>query len=414
MNHHDDLFIPPRFRPRTRSEYLEGYNATAGSYQVMRDLVHGEAEHQAEIYVPNAEHEKILSDIEIDLEDWSSDYSKRRAMEKATAAYIREKVAPRGLMSNAMQIAERLETCRNSGVLGFELGSGRKLVKWKDKCGLVKLCPDEARAEQKRLARRYTPAVEAWLSEKRSRQFQYAVFEPVNVPHGELQEGIRAAYKQFRDLMRHTSMQAVKGCFSALECPMGRDGKSWNVHINALFLVEGHFDWQAVRADYGARIHFYSTQQMLDKTQGYLDRRAEHTGQDIRLDRTQVLLAAFREIIKYSAKHIGSKSESGRVDVPGITEWPPELFVEWYTAHHGLRRCRSYGVLHGVTEPEREPLQVQWIGSIDYTGRGYECIISKRRPIISLQEDKSTRSAARNRRQNDIFRPPKPAGGFQQ
>lgn len=406
-----DLFTPGKYKPVTNSEYLDNFY-NDNTYSSMAALVHGKAEHEAAIFVPDPKTEKILSDIEFDLSAWGGDYSKRRAIEKKTADYIRKKVVPTGLMGNAAQIADKLESCRNSGVLGFDTNSGRKIVKWKDKCGLVKLCPDEARAEQKRLARRYAPAVEAWLDERPTRrQFQYAVFEPVNIAFGNLKEGIRAAYHELRLMLRHESMQSVKGCFTALEAPMSKDGKTWNVHINCMFLVDGHFDWKTIRAEYGQRIHFKSTQAMIEATTKYLERRAEKTGENVQMSRTEVLLAAFREIIKYSSKHVAEKSDSGRTDAPTITEWHPEQFVEWYAAHKGLRRCRSYGVLFGIEEPEREPLNVQWIGTMDYTGRqGYEFAINRRPSIISLQGDKLTNKNLKNSKQTTFFKPAAPPG----
>lgn len=414
MNPATDLFQEQTYKPVTNSDHLDNFY-NDNTYSTHAALLHGAVEREADIFIPNQQTEAILSDIEVDLKDWGSDYSKRRAIEKKTADYIVSEVAPSGFMDGgeAIKIAEKMYNCRNSGVLGFDLNNGRKVVRWKDKCGLVKLCPDEARAEQKRLSRRYAPAVEFWLDEKPTRrQFQYAVFEPANVAFGDLKEGIRAAYHELRLMLRHESMQAVKGCFTALECPMSKDGKSWNVHINCMFLVDGHFDWKQIRAEYGQRIHFKSTQAMIQATTKYLERRAEKTGEPVNMSRTQVLLAAFREIIKYSSKHVSDKSEGGKTDAPAITDWPAEQFVEWYAAHRGLRRCRSYGVLYGIEEPEREPLCIQWIGSMDYNSKnGYEFAINRRPSIISLQGDKSTGKNHKNSRQMRLSSQPPPDRG---
>ena len=274
MNPTDDFFNLPRYTPRTNSEHLEEFHSD-NTYSTNARLLHGKTEHEAEIFVPNPEHEKILSDIEFDLSAWGNDYSKRRAIEKKTAQYLIDKVAPAGVMANAIVLAEKLLNCRNSGVLGFDVNNGRKVVKWKDKCGLVKLCPDEARAEQKRLSRRYAPAVEFWLNEKTRRQFNYAVFAPMNVEFGNLKQGIKAGFDELKNLLRHKSMQAVKGCFVAMECPMAKDGKSWNLHFNCLFLVDGDFDYKQVRKEYGHHIHFKDTRAMQEATRRYLERRAE-------------------------------------------------------------------------------------------------------------------------------------------
>jgi len=411
MNHPTDLFQEPRYVPKTNSEAVVHFEDRMHTYSAMSALEHGAIEHKADIFIPNQAQEKILSDIEFDLSAWGNDYAKRRAIEKKTAEYLIAKVAPAGVMSNAITLAEKLLNCRNSGVLGFDLNNGRKLVKWKDKCGLVKLCPDEARAEQKRLSRRYAPAVEEWLSEKTRRQFNYAVFAPPNVEFGNLKAGIKAGFDELRKLMRHNSMKSVKGCFVAMECPMAKDGKSWNLHFNCLFLVDGDFDYKQVRTEYGHHIHFKDSRAMYAATAEYLERRAQKTGEKVSLSRTDVLLAAFREIIKYSSKHVAEKSEAGKTDAPTVTEWQAEQFAEWYAAHKGLRRCRSYGVLFKVVEPEREPMNVQWIGTMEYTGRqGYEFSINRRPLIKSIQGDKSTKNKQGNNRQNALFKPAAPPG----
>ena len=405
-----DLFSAPS-RPLTCSEFIDRTINAPWNYHKSAAIDFEHQQWQLKYFKPSEEIEHTLSSVEIGLADWGGDYSKRRAIEKKTAAYIREKVVPTGLLLDAESIAERLEGCRNSGILGFVQSSGRKVVRWSEKCGLKNLCPDESRGEQKRLARRYVPACESWLKSGKRRRFQYAVFEPINIPVGELQTGMREAYHQLRLMLRHESFKNVAGTFTALECPLSRDGKSWNVHINCLFLIDGRFDWQAVREEYGQRIHFESTESIIEKTTNYLQKR--NGGEPTTATRADVLTCAFREIIKYSSKHVSAKGEAGKTDAPGITEWPPELFVEWYAAHKGLRRCRSYGVLHGIGKPEREQYEVTWIGSMQYdcTSRLYHFHITGRPSVISLQGDKSTTNRAQNGRQNHLFKPDAPPGG---
>ena len=413
-----------------------------------------QAEHEAQIFVPDEKTEGILSDIEISLKDWGDAFSRRREAEKKTADYLRKVVEPSGLMGSAGMLADKLENCRNSGVLGVDIDHGKKIIKWTSKCSQVKLCPDESRAEQKRLANRYQPAVEAWLDERPGRRkFRYAVFEPVNIKFGDLesrgqrykyipddslnpdgskkyksgyrrennpgyvQGGIDRAYLDLRNMLRHKSMEAVKGAFTAMECPQGSTGTDWNVHINCLLLTEGHFDYKTIRDDYGNRIHFYSEDQMVQKTQRHLLRRAEKSGQPIpELSRRQVLMAAFREIIKYSAKQVPTQQAGEKTDAPAITEWAAEQFVEWWGAHKGFRRCRSYGVLNGIGKPELVPLNVQWVGSMNWCRdfRRYEIEISKRGSINSLKGVKSTTEKSNfnqiSHDQADFFNRPSPPG----
>lgn len=475
MNHNHDLYTRPQAAPvhrvYTESEHDEfiGYQYRNVKQKVFTvdtetgEMIHTgyksvlnhaasmhleqmQAEHEAQIFVPDEKTEEILSAIEFDLKDWGTAFSRRREAEKKTAEYLRKIVEPSGLMGSAGMLADKLENCRNSGVLGMDVDHGKKIIKWESKCGQVKLCPDESRAEQKRLANRYQPAVEAWLDERPGRRkFRYAVFEPVNIPFGKLeskgqrylyfaddtkasgqrrennpdyvQGGIDRAYLDLRNMLRHKSMEAVKGAFTAMECPQGSTGNDWNVHINCLLLTEGHFDYKTIRDDYGNRIHFYSEEQMVQKTQRHLLRRAEKSGVPMPdLSRRQVLMAAFREIIKYSAKQVPTQQDGEKTDAPAITEWRAEQFVEWWGAHKGFRRCRSYGVLNGIGKPDLVPLNVQWIGSMDWCSDSmrYQIAISRRGSINSLKGDKSTTRNANfkqiNTAQASFFNRPEPPG----
>lgn len=404
-----DLFKADKYIPRTNSEHLNHFYSD-NRYSTEAALIHGELEHKAEIFIPNEAYEQTLSDIEYDLADWGGSYSKRRAIEKKTARYLIDKVAPAGVMGNAVELGERLLGCRNSGVLGINQSTGARVVRWEHKCGLVKLCPDEARAEQKRLAKRYVPVAADWLDERVNRQFNYAVFAPPNAPFGGLQAAINAGFASIRGLLRHKSMNAVKGAFVTMECPMAKDGKSWNLHFNCLFLVDGYFDYKKVRSEFGHHIHFKGTADIMEVTRGYLERQAERNGNMLDLSRSAILRAAFTEIIKYSSKHVSEKSATGRTDAPAITDWQPVQFAEWYAAHHGLRRCRSYGVLYGVSEPELEPMNVQWIGSMDYTRSGYVFSISRRGLIKSIQGNKLTKNKEANSRQASLIATGAPPG----
>lgn len=344
------------------------------------------------------EQEQMYDVINQDVESWAMDSDKRRKVERQIAAYIRGKVAPLGAIHNANEIADKLDSCRLKGVVGVH-PEGKKIFKWQYKCGLNKLCPDEAKSEQQRLAKRYVPAVEKWLDGNRRRTFQYAVLTIPNPAPGELYEAIRDIYKRFADLMKRKACQAVKGCLVTLEDPLSQvyseDGEllpdqySWNVHLNVMLLIDGHFDWKEFQQLWGYGIHFQSARDMAEL--------ARRRGRDT--DRRTVLLSAFQELLKYSVKHLtgdGGKTKTvdgqQRVSI-GMVEWPAWRFVEWWQAHRAYRRTRSYGVLFRI-EDERERLDmslVRWIGTVGYDTRAnhYSVSLNPARSIFLIKENNS-------------------------
>jgi len=338
--------------------------------------------------------------IDEDMATWSLGYDKRRKIERGIAAYIRGKVAPLGIIHNALEIADRLDSCRLSGVVGVNPVEGNKIVQWKYKCGLNKLCPDEARSEQRRLSKRYMPVFEKWLDGNRRRTFQYAVFTIPNPKPGQLHDSLRDIYKRFTAMLKHKSFAAVKGCLATLEDPLSMvydddtgepTGEySWNVHINAMFLVDGHFDWETVQREWGFGIKFQDARSMKNM--------AANRGRDT--DRRSVLLGAFQELLKYSVKHLtgegGKKHSVNGYDREslGMVDWPADRFVEWWMAHHGYRRSRSYGELYRVID-DRQTMDmslIQWIGSVGFNTRSnrYSVRIDPRSSIFLIKENNST------------------------
>lgn len=358
------------------------------------------------------DHEKLLK-IKGLVETECLPRAKRRKAELALADYIEKKVVPLGLDSKIPEIPLKLRACRQSGVVGIN-PDGRHLVMWDNKCNLSKLCPDEAREESKRLATRYLPEVERLLRDNPRMSFQYAVFTKQNVPAGELWEGKREMFKDFSNLRRRKCFGAVKGVLAVQEDPLAADLKSWNVHINALLLVDGRFDWGEVRREWGGNVQFISAAEMVHRTKAKLKAR----GQDVsKMDRTTVLVHAFNEICKYSAKMTGegegdapessSKvSQDDSIDLlgdtiakplkkaQGMVGWPPRRWHEWWHSNKGFRRSRSYGCLYRFDESDSEKMDmslVEWVGKLRFDGERYRCSIDL------ILGDKSTKSEGSNR-----------------
>jgi len=347
----------------------------------------------------NPEAVELYDAINKNVEEWALSSDKRRKIERQIAAYIRGKVAPLGIIHNANEIADKLDSCRLKGIVGVH-PEGKKIFQWQYKCGLNKLCPDEAKSEQQRLSKRYMPAVEKWLDGNRRRTFQYGVFTIKNPAPGELHVAIRDIYKRFAAMLKHKSCEAVKGCLVTLEDPLSQvydndtgeiTGEySWNVHLNVMFLIDGHFDWETVQREWGAGIRFQSAQDMTNL--------AKARGRDT--DRRSVLLSAFQELLKYSVKHLtgdGGKTKTvdgvQRVSI-GMVDWPAMRFVEWWQAHHAYRRTRSYGALFRVDDDhERLDMSlIQWIGTVGYDTQDnrYSVAVNRGSSIFLIKENNST------------------------
>jgi len=322
-----------------------------------------------------------FSDLKKILDADFASKSVRRRSEKSLALYIRNQVAPITNDNRYIELANKLDDCRNSGVVGIRT-DGRHLCMWDNKCRVSKLCPDESREEGQRLAARYIPAVETFLSSSRSATFQYAVFTRRNVKVADLYDAKRSMYKDFAALLKRKSATSLKGALVVQEDPLGavdmNNDYSWNVHLNVLLLVDGRFDWGTIRDEWGGNIEFRSAKDMEFATRQKLEKRGVKVK---KLSSLEILGHAFVEIIKYSAKLVSGdeekKHKGSKKVAPVMTEWPPLRFNEWWHANKGFRRTRSYGVLYRVGKPVAEDVmnEVTWIGRVSFDGTEYRCTI---------------------------------------
>ena len=262
-------------------------------------------------------------------------------------------------------LVDKMRTCRMSGTYGYQPSDAnpKVIVAWDRKCGLTRLCPDEAREEQQRIAERYAPPAVKWQRDKRRRQIQYCVLTWPNVAPTALARFKRLMAKHVAAWLKSKVCASVKGALVTQEDPLAADG-DWNVHTNLLLLVEGKFDWSAARKDWHKR-----TRELFDtEHRDFQVHFVDVTGGDI--ERT------IRELCKYSVKHISAKADGTldhqatllrpASDAPPLTDWPPERFIEWWKAGKNFRRTRSYGVLYKVPPPDKHSFQgVVWQGRIN-------------------------------------------------
>jgi hypothetical protein len=245
-------------------------------------------------------------------------------------------------------------------------GQLRTVQHYQHKCSKAKYCPDEARAEGRRLYRYYTQHAIRHLNRGGARSVQFGVLTVSNVPFSGLEQAKQEIHARFNRIKTH--FPQLIGALVTTECPMGLDGKTWNLHMNVLMLLEGRFDWESWNAMWGEWCHFTSWREMRKKTIEKLRRNGASERDIAKLTDEQVLENAFRELCKYVSKIVGEKKHTiyghARESKP-MTQWNFEQFVEWRQAMTGYRRTRGYGVLFdagnslwtGATIHERD----QWL-----------------------------------------------------
>lgn len=312
-------------------------------------------------------------------------FAKRRTAERALADYVKNQVVPVAMgheKAKLEEISNALATCRSSGEHGIVVDSVNtvvgKQVAWVSKCGLSKLCPDESQVEGRRVAERYLPAVTQWVNDAPpgvQRRVFYAVATEPNYPVGTLHDGKRASFKRLSNMLeriRHTKstrdrVGSVVGVLAVQEDPLSGLG-TWNGHLNLIILVEGHFDYAEFRAEWGFNV-------------------------EIKHLPLKHLASAFLEVCKYQAKAVSMGDKKDGSTQPGMVDWPPSLWLEWWRANNGFRRTRSYGVLFGIPKPEK-PLDLCkriWMGRVSWTGTKYrvEYYVEALQYVDLIQGDKS-------------------------
>lgn len=378
--------IPP---PRRWGDFDEGRAALAHYRKA-----------QARDFEPSAACFERLDDLAERLAEQSVPRAERRELELALAEYIAGPVYSYSGDADLLCLADSLRKCRRSGAVGIH--EAGHLVAWDEKCGESKLCPDESHEETVRLINRYLPAITAWLGTGPGggwRRVFKAVLTLPNAPRGDLAAVQKDIFKRFKAVCsvkeaipfeekrkgdrrrKRAVFPGIKGSLCVMENPLSARG-DWNVHLNVLLLVEGPFDWKRFRAEWG-----------FDLDIAHVKGGAEGVA------------GALVESIKYMACVVSAKShdhaDRGVTKAPGMCDWPPDAWMEWWRAVKRSRRTRSYGILFKVPELE-DPLDmgsVQWVGVVDYQAGRYWVQLAGyagRRPLgVALtQGDKSRGSRA--------------------
>lgn len=320
-------------------------------------------------------------------------FKARRDAEQALAAYVRNTVIPKAALHEIQtleKLAEGMASCRTSGQHGIGVNGAGAFVEtrfqWHAKCRKSKLCPDESRLEGVRIAERYLPHIEAWLDSGKNRRAFYMVMTQPNAPVGTLHDAKRQMYTDFVNFierLRHNKklrklVGDIQGAVVVQEDPLSARG-DWNIHLNVVALVQGPFNWSECRKEWGGfQIHF----------------------EELKRDK---LADAFRELCKYQAKATSVGNEHAKTQQPGMVDWSPECWLEWWRANHGFRRTRSYGVLYNLPELEDpveevadggasdEVVRTIWMGRMTWSGGRYhvEHFAEALQYVGLIQADKS-------------------------
>lgn len=293
--------------------------------------------------------------------------------------------------------------------------TGKQISRWDAKAGMPLLCPDDARDEANRIKRRYVPVIVEAV--KRGCSVHFCVFTIDNPPPGKLRLGIHKLHRKQRSIWRACKGRdrpfPIIGGISVLEAPLG-GYRDWHPHLNVILICDGYLDYEKLRARWGCNAHFepistsrkpasqakvkaavrelikYAVQTVPEKSiakaaataryptesdRSFSAGRRDAGGRDP-LDRKTVLPDRSAVLARSDAGHAGRANHAQSADVlldaalcdqlgvpgraagarprpPAMTEWTAAEWIEWWNAHRGLRRTRTFGCLFKAPKPEK-------------------------------------------------------------
>lgn len=194
-----------------------------------------------------------------------------------------------------VDLLPKLSGCHHSGMYGHD-ADGRLAIAWDVKCAHAMLCPHCARQEQRRLVRHYKKPMMEWVKGRCTRRIHKAVVTWPNVPAGELSPFMRRMFVEYAKLSKKFS--SLKGQSVSMETPLAAAG-DWNLHLNALMLVDGAFHWGEFRDAWHKQTrHLFPG---YEEISFQMNLRQLNRYDDAELDRE------LREQIKYPVKHIATE-----------------------------------------------------------------------------------------------------------
>lgn len=190
-------------------------------------------------------------------------------------------------------------------------------------CGLPKLCPFHGRIETRRRISKYLPHIEVT---SHTHRIQFVTFTSLNAPRGHLSDCVRRTWDALRKLQR-AKLWTADGSLATLETTYSPE-TGWNVHIHALVAVP-----------------YWRKGQRVDFDWAKIQKRWESlTGASVvdfkPVNVSQNLTGGLVETLKYVSKH------------DDLGDMETDVFAEWYSAFHGHRSLRSYGIWYGLQDIE--------------------------------------------------------------
>lgn len=328
------------------------------------------------------------------------DMDQRGRVRRLLADYLDQVVLPTTDDDKLHTLPQRLREARSGFTL--QMGGGKTRCIWDDKAGLPLLCPDDAREESARLERRVGDHIERLMG--LGLQLHYGVLTVQNASPGTLAGRMRKTFRRLARIwkaieppengkryqrgerQRAQRLFSIQGGIAVMEVPLSA-ARTWNIHINVFFITRGYFDWKKFQEQWGGWSWFS---------------KLDGTPEGIR--------AAFRELLKYSARAVPEKSQShaeaARADqasgegsatpidiAPSQIEWEAAEWLEWWQAHQKFRRTRTFGELYGFDADDSEADDVddsefETIGTGRWTGWRYRLRV----PLLlsSIPGDKSS------------------------
>lgn len=319
-------------------------------------------------------HQKAL-ELHAKVESKADEMLHRARVRSAIAHKLEGEVAAEGRKQRGyagwleyITLAQKLRDARGFGVYGVDaveawLDEGKDVdpeIFWTNRAGLVKLCPDDARWEGRRVGRIYGERLKAL--DQLGYVLRYAVFTLPNFPQWHLRSGLDAIRKLFYKKIFYAGRNGVVvkswrdkrrlfpdlvGALCTIEAPLSGlysedPSNAWNVHLNVIMVFRpssdqpyGRPDYKPLRDAWGAHVHF----------------------EEIPQGDADATRAALKELVKYPLRAVSEKSAEDRKPKrdhegnllpapPPLIEWPAEYIDEWWQSHKGLRRTWSCGELY--------------------------------------------------------------------
>lgn len=348
-----------------------------------------------------------------------------------------------------MRYADKLEKARREGWAGVRESDGSPVFRMRDRSGLIMLDPADARERTAELIARVMPLL--LVCAKKGYELHFAVFTVPNIPAGSLAWGKKAIFTDIkrRVLERGSSGEAlatraldeIVGAIGVQEDPLAIDAHTWNVHVNAILVVDpgkctpldrelwpddpdnpgekkrdpaadhaGMFSYMKLRHIWGLNVHVEridpkALRSSLLEVFKYACKTVSEKSLAKFQDSTPAPVDAAPEVTHASAGSAPAfelvddleaqlDEANARRPAPAMVDWADERVLEWLDANKGFRRVRGWGCVYRIgklpraTDPDEG---IRWIGRVWVSPYKItvQCDAFDALPVESIRENKS-------------------------